>query len=214
MQLKGLKINFLGDSITEGVGVSDRETKKYTSVFERLSGATVRTYGIGGTRIARQNKPSEKPRHDLVFLDRVDDMDADADIVVVFGGTNDFGHGDAAFGSFLARDEYTFYGALHSLVLRLRRRFPNSEIVFMTPLHRTIENRPNPTTGKLLKDYVDAIREVTEYYSIPVIDLYASSGIQPALPGGLDDMTCDGLHPNDKGAERIAKRVLGFLSAL
>ncbi len=27
-------------------------------------------------------------------------MDSDADVVVVFGGTNDFGHGDAKLGTF------------------------------------------------------------------------------------------------------------------
>ena len=38
----------------------------------------------------------------------------------------------------------------------------------------------------------------------------------PAETYGIyfDDMTTDGLHPNDKGAERIARRLLGFLSAL
>ncbi len=214
MNIKGLKINVLGDSITEGVGVSDRETKRYTAVFEAKSGATVRTYGIGGTRIARQHKPSEKPRHDLVFLDRVEGMDADADIIVVFGGTNDFGHGDAAFGCFEDRDEYTFYGAMHSLVLRILRRYPDAEIVFMTPLHRRTESVPKADSGKVLADYVRAIKEVTEYYGIPTLDLYSTSGIQPALPDGMDTMTVDGLHPNDRGAERIADRLLGFLSAL
>lgn len=214
MKLEGLKINFLGDSITEGVGVSDRENLRYTSVFERASGAIVRNYGIGGTRIARQHKPSANPRHDLDFQDRVEGMDADANVVVVFGGTNDFGHGDAAFGCFDDRDEYTFYGAVHSLVLRLKRRYPDAEIVFMTPLHRRTEEEPNPATGKVLADYVRALREVTTYYGIPVLDLYSTSGIQPRMPDGLDDMTCDGLHPNDKGAARIAHRLLGFLSSL
>ena len=214
MELKGLTINILGDSITEGVGVSDRETKKYTSVFERKSGAKVNTYGIGGTRIARQHKPSQKPRHDLVFLDRVEGMDENADIIVVFGGTNDFGHGDAAFGCFDDRDEYTFYGAMHSLILRIKRRFPNAEIVFMTPLHRATESVPKADSGKVLLDYVNAIKEVTTYYGIPTLDLYSISGIQPRTPDGLDGMTVDGLHPNDRGAERIADRLLGFLRSL
>lgn len=214
MNIKGLNINILGDSITEGVGVSDRETKRYTAVFAAKSGANVRTYGIGGTRIARQHKPSVNPRHDLVFLDRVEGMDADADIIVVFGGTNDFGHGDAAFGCFEDRDEYTFYGAMHSLILRILKRYPDAEIVFMTPLHRRTENVPKADSGKVLADYVRAIKEVTEYYGIPTLDLYSTSGIQPALPDGMDTMTVDGLHPNDKGAERIADRLLGFLSAL
>ena len=40
MELKGKKIYFLGDSITEGVGASDAE-HCYVSVFGKLSGAIV-----------------------------------------------------------------------------------------------------------------------------------------------------------------------------
>ena len=97
MNLQGKKINFLGDSITEGHGTSG-EACFFTTLIARETGAVCRNYGIGGTRIARQTIPSEKPRHDLDFPGRVDEMDPDADIVVVFGGTNDFGHGDAPLG--------------------------------------------------------------------------------------------------------------------
>ncbi len=38
-------------------------------------------------------------------------MDNDADIIIVFGGTNDFGNGDAPFGEMSDRTPYTFYGA-------------------------------------------------------------------------------------------------------
>ena len=41
MELKGKKIYFLGDSITEGVGASDAE-HCYVSVFGKLSGAIVK----------------------------------------------------------------------------------------------------------------------------------------------------------------------------
>ena len=41
MELKGKKIYFLGDSITEGVGASDTE-HCYVSVFGKLSGAVVK----------------------------------------------------------------------------------------------------------------------------------------------------------------------------
>ena len=51
MELKGKKIYFLGDSITEGVGASDTE-HCYVSVFGKLSGAVVKNYGISATRIA------------------------------------------------------------------------------------------------------------------------------------------------------------------
>ena len=114
MELKNKKILFLGDSITEGVGASSPE-KCYVSVFGKLSGAEVKNYGIGGTRIAKQSKISLSEESDRDFMSRVDEMDSEADVVVVFGGTNDFGHGDSTIGDFSSRDECTFYGALHIL---------------------------------------------------------------------------------------------------
>ena len=215
MNLNGKKVLFLGDSITEGVGVSAPD-KKYTEVFKSISGADVYNYGIGGTRIARQKTPSKEAKFDLCFLDRVEKMEADADVVVVFGGTNDFGHGDAQFGTFDSRDEFTYYGALHSLAVRLINRYPNAIKVFMTPLHRTNEDGLINEIGlerRKLKDYVEAMREVCEYYSLPVLDLFKNSGLQPAVDIIKSTYMPDGLHPCDKGALLIANRLYGFLAS-
>ena len=56
----------------------------------------------------------------------------------------------------------------------------------MTPLHRVNELRNTGDGNKeenlaILKEYVDIIREVAEYYSLPVLDLYKNSGIQPEI---------------------------------
>ena len=217
MQLKDKKINFLGDSITEGVGVSSIE-KNYVNVFGSISGAKVKNYGISGTRIARQSVRSCEESWDLNFLDRVDTMDSDADIVVVFGGTNDFGHGDAKIGNMSSRDEYTFYGALHSLCNRLINKYPDAEIVFMTPLHRLSEDEPVNDIGIkreiLLSGYVDIIKEVAGFYGLPVLDLFNISGLQPKIDIIREQYMPDGLHPSDKGAQRIANRLYGFLKSL
>ncbi len=217
MELQGKKISFLGDSITEGCGTSCEE-KNYVSVFGRLSGAEVRNYGISGTRIARQTVPSEEPKFDNDFVKRADEMDADADIIVVFGGTNDYGHGDAAFGTFDSHDVHTFYGALHTLCQKLINKYPDAEIVFMTPLHRLEENKQINEFGirnvATLSEYVDAIKEVTKYYAIPTLDLYSVSRLQPEVEVLKERYMPDGLHPNDAGAEIIARRLLGFLKSL
>ena len=93
MELKGKKIAFLGDSITEGVGVSSVE-KIYWNLVGQRTGAEVYGYGIGGTRIAVNRQPNHEPHvEENYFGARVEKMIPDADIVVVFGGTNDFGHG-------------------------------------------------------------------------------------------------------------------------
>ncbi len=217
MKLKNKKVLFLGDSITEGKGASSPE-KCYVSVFGKISGAEVKNYGIGGTRIARQRRKSVKERHDRDFMSRVDGMDGNADVVVVFGGTNDFGHGDSTIGTMESRDEYTFYGALHILCTELINKYPHAEIVFITPLHRISEDDEINEIGLkhevLLSGYVDIIKEVAGYYGLPVLDLFNTSGIQPKVDIIREIYMPDGLHPSDIGAEKIAKRIYSFLSSL
>ena len=217
MELNGKKIAFLGDSITEGHGTSDvRNT--FWNLLARRTGAQCYGYGIGGTRIARQQKPTDE-RWDQDFVSRVDGMIPDADIVVVFGGTNDFGHGDAAFGTMNDRTPDTFCGALHVLYQKLYERYPEAQLVVMTPTHRLSEdegdwNERGIRRVGVLADYVEAIRQAAAYYSIPVLDLWRVSGIQPKIPALQERYMPDGLHPNDAGHARIADKLQGFLQAL
>lgn len=214
MKLEGKKINFLGDSITEGHGVSCVENV-YWSLIKREHGlCEARGYGIGGTRIAKQTVASENPRWDLDFLGRYEEMDNDADVVVIFGGTNDYGHGDAKLGEMSDRSPYTFYGACHTLFEGVINKYPEATIVVMTPLHRDGEEIANELVGAPLVRYVEIIREVAEYYSIPVLDLWRASGMQPAVPALKERYMPDGLHPNDEGQKLIASRLAGFLQTL
>lgn len=208
MELKGKTINFLGDSITEGVGASCVENR-YTDVFAKETDVSImRNYGISATRIANQQKV-ERDVDELSFCQRFDRMDDDADIIVVFGGTNDYEHGDAPFGTFEDRTPETFCGACHYLMKGLIEKYPDKTIVFMAPLHREFEFKNTP-----LKDYVDIIKQTAEYYSIPVVDLFATAGICPALEIHKQTYCPDGLHPNDAGHRRVAMRLKAFLEAL
>jgi len=216
MELKGTKINFLGDSITEGAGTSSHD-KMFTMLIEREYGAICQNYGIGGTRIARQKTPTEE-KWDRDFISRVPEMDNDADIVVVFGGTNDFGHGDAPLGTMNDRTPYTFYGALHCLYTALTEKYPDVPVVILTPLHRLNEDSPKgdnkPAPVGTLKEYVNIIREVAEYYSLPVLDLFKESGLQPKIPVIQQKYVPDGLHPNDDGNAILAHKIARFLETL
>ncbi len=217
MELKGLKIVFLGDSITQGVG-ADKTENRYTDVFQRLSEAIVSNHGISGTRIARQTNPYNEVFDKNDFIKRVDELDSDADIVVIFGGTNDFGHGDAPIGTPNDRDVYTFYGAMHTLCQKLIEKYPGKPIVFMTPLHRlnedSVGNDRNGNPKASLKVYAEIIREICEYYSLPVLDLYKTSCMQPSVEIIQKEFMPDGLHPSSKGHRLIAERIYGFLKAL
>ena len=215
MKLEGKIINFLGDSITEALGVSDQSKTYYARLKEKYGLKKVNGYGISGTRFAEQITPSEYEFYDRYFASRVDEM-TDADAVVVFGGTNDFGHGDAPIGEFADRTPKTFYGACHDLFRRLIEKYPGKPIVIMTPLHRREEDdvRVKHGVSVTLKTYVNIIREVAEYYSLPVCDMFKNSGMQQAIPVIKEKFMPDGLHPNDAGHELIAERLGEFLKNL
>lgn len=219
MDLTNKSIVFLGDSITEGTGTSD-PSRIYWNVVAKRTGSVCHGYGIGGTRIARQRVPSQETRWDRHFGSRVDAMIPDVDIVVVFGGTNDFGHGDAPLGAFADRTEQSFFGAFHVLLQKLIEKYPSAQQLVMTPLHRLNED-DNPfknelayADGKTLEEYVDAIIRVAAYYGILVLDLFRTSGMQPRMPFLQERYMPDGLHPNDAGHELIARRLIGALRSL
>ena len=214
MELKNKVINFLGDSITEGVGASSAETRYVDRVALLAELARANNYGISGTRIARQKNPDPANRFDLDFCMRCTEMDAAADINVVFGGTNDYGHGDAPIGTPEDRTPETFWGACHYLCRTLIETYPDAVTVICTPLHRLSETVPAANSGLPLDAYADIIRTVAAYYSLPVLDLWKMSGMQPAVETVQKKYMPDGLHPSDAGHNLLAERMVGFLRSL
>ncbi len=214
-----MKINFLGDSITTGGGAGGIENS-YVSVFERMTGYEVRRYGVSGTRIAKQSIPSSVASFDEDFQARAPLMEKDADFVFVFGGTNDYGHGDAAIGVFEDKDPYTFYGALRCLIEYLLGVFGREKLCFITPLPRFREDDPQGEIGRKhhaiapLCKYVEVIREVASYYGVPLLDLYAERFFPCPTTDKGDEYTVDGLHPNAKGHALIAERIARYLNEL
>jgi len=218
MELKGKKIAFLGDSITEGYGASCVQNT-YWSILGRETGAEVFGYGVGGTTIAKRNFPLPEPNPNKYFGSRVNDMIEDADIIVAFGGTNDFGGSDPAFGRMEDRRLDTFYGGYHLLLQQLMERYPNGQIVLMTPLHRLTEddglyNEQDGRRGGILLDYVDAIIEVAAFYGLPVVDMFRTCPIQPRVESRRIALMPDGVHPNDAGHRIIADRLISAMKEL
>ena len=213
MKLEGLKFNFLGDSITDGFGVSAPEKVYHQLIKENYGLADAYNYGVSGTRIARQTKlTTERPKNDLDFQLREQVMYRDVDAVVVFGGTNDYGHGDSIFGSIDSDDEdiYTFCGAVNHLISTLQQDYPQAELIFMTPLHRKGEEQPRREGGEPLAEYVKALIAICTRRGVKVIDLFAINPLDPEDPAVIPD----GLHPNDAGHEILARTVGEALLAL
>ncbi len=221
MILEGKIIDFLGDSITEGVGVEDRANNRFDKRIERACGLKASyNYGIGGTRLAHQIKASsEKPRWDLCFCGRAYDLNKDADVIVVFGGTNDYGHGDAPFGTLEDTTPTTYCGAVYWLMNFLKTTYPNAQTVFMTPAHRKGDYKVSSNAKKApdaqpLIEYVKVIEEQGKKLGVPVLNLFEELGIDPNNEEERNAYTIDGLHFNDAGHEFLANALIKFLKAL
>lgn len=224
MEIKGFKVNFLGDSITEGVGVTD-QANRYDNIIKRecnLSQAN--NYSISGSRLAHQIHPSEKPRYDLCFCGRAYDMDESADMVIVYGGVNDYIHGDAPFGSIGDKTPATFCGGVYFLMKYLSDIYPSKPIVFFTParcfLRKEVDDRIVSTHakklpgGKPLIEYAKVIKETAKEFGVYILDLYNDLGLDPHDEQIFEKYTVDGLHFNDAGHQKIAELFKDFIQAI
>lgn len=266
----GKKVVFLGDSITEGMSpeyttgrttpanMANHGHSKYWEITaEKLGVDSVVGYGVTGTCITKTDLNSG-----LDFVERFSAMDDDADLVCVFGGTNDYGLAIPLGTINDSADMSTsFYSALKYLIIGLMKKYPNARIIFCTPLPRfdlsevstvsglkstrkekytkvvesgkwyyydweTSEWAEDDTynqaltdgtatedytdeydhsyrigkiknnQGHMLSDYVNAIKEVCNMYSIPVCDFNTISRIYPYTRKSRYDNIGDGLHPH------------------
>ena len=203
-----LKINFLGDSITKGERATSPE-KGFVSLVGKMLPAEVRNYGISGTRFAIQKAPSAKPEYDRYFASRVNEMNHDADLIFVFGGTNDFGHGDAPIGKLGDKTPETFFGAVDFLVNELLKHYKKEQIIFIEPLYRTDEIKPYNHIKPFLHtmpEYREDLLEALKQYDIEVLKFKDKFGKAENSP-----LYFDHVHPNDEGHKKLAELIVEYL---
>ena len=215
--LSDLTICCFGDSTTwgdNGTGAGGPGISWTSHLGALLDGATVENFGVKGSRLAI------KADRDDSFVERLGGIDADADVYVLFGGVNDFSR-NVPLGQMGSTDTHEFYGALDYLVRGITARSPEARIVVMTPCKTSgIVAKDIPGSfeenhlGLTQAPYVAAVREVADRYSLPVIDLYAGSGVSPFLPEHRERYMPDGLHYSPAGYERLARRIAAGLRAV
>ncbi len=195
----------LGDSITNANGYQP-------IVQEALGFSQVFNYGRGGCCMTAGGERDEGStcRVGTGLLEKYD-------LITIFAGTNDF-RLDKPLGAIgqigVRHDAYTFIGAYQVLIEHLLTTSPSCRLCLWTPLQRDKDGfdiYSLNAAGCRLEDYVHAIKQLGQIYALPVLDLYAVSGINKLT---LDIFTSDRLHPNEAGYARIAGIMASFLEAL
>ncbi|WP_163199114.1 MULTISPECIES: SGNH/GDSL hydrolase family protein [Bifidobacterium] len=209
-----VSINCLGDSTTWGDDGTrgGGPTISWPAHLQRLLGAgTVRNYGIKGCSVAKHPDRTDS------FIERYGDMDPDADIVLVFGGVNDFNYG-LPLGGMGDTDVRCFFGAVDTLIRGLVHRYPDADIVFMTSAKTGgVDHGHFPAffdhnaAGLQQADYADAMKRVCAWYGVPVIDMFNESGMSALTPEHQPAYLPDGLHYSIAGYDRLARRVAAEL---
>ena len=192
-------INFLGDSITEGLKWQKKEV--YCHYLSKWLNIRINNQGYRATKIARQKDDNKD------FNYRLKDLDDKADFTFIFGGTNDYSLGDAELGDINSESYFTFYGALRNLVKDLLKKFDNDKICFILPLSRFDEDKV--INHGNLPQYRNIIKEICDLNKIDYLDLCDELPVPNT--DGKSEYFKDGLHPNKQGHKLIARNIIKYL---
>ncbi len=226
-QWNGARVAFLGDSIID-VNQVAASNNTFPNFLEEILGIEAYVYGISGHNMSQIVPQAEK-------LEAEHGQAVDA--IIVFVGTNDYNANiplgewysyDTQTtnhnGNIVERkhreliyDDSTFRGRTNSTMRFLKSHYPDKQIILLTPLHRGFADfaatniQPEESfsngCGLFIEDYVTAIKEVSNVWAVPVIDLNSISGLYPLQQEQqryFRNPDHDLLHPNTPGQLRMA----------
>lgn len=205
------KIVAIGDSITQGTG--DGAGGFLAALKSKYPTITTVNLGVGSTTFAVNDSVPANASSGCIF-ERIDDIPADADYIILQGGLNDFFHRDTygvQYGEYVANlHKYPFnayydgsyhqlyygaeYGGTLSQVFYQETfcgAFEMSLVKIMTRFYdkKYVLLIPHDPTGSAeLAKYLDAEARICKKYGFPCIDLRLSAGMPriKAIAGGND----------------------------
>jgi len=210
----GKTMAIFGDSISQLTGVYHTPATVWNTLVAQALGMTVLNYAIAGACVSKSTPASAY----TPIIDVYPTASDDADLVVVFGGTNDWNLANCPFGTITDADNTTFCGTINLLCEGLLTKYVGKTICFILPIKRKKTNGnidSTNTLGKTLRDYCDAIETICGRKSIPVFDAWKNSGLTPFNAANCTANFGDlSIHPNAAGHIILANAIQGFLSIL
>ena len=232
-----MEIVVLGDSITGLV----RDETGFSSLLESYLDTSVENCAIGGASAALRSEELEDAKiyndQSLVSLTKsivnqelpvsIDNKEAQEVInnidfsktkyFLIGYGLNDYFLGIKTDDEKDPLNETTYGGALRSSIARLQKAYPDAEIVIMSPTYCQFysygkvasDSNTNDIGSGVVPDYVTVARNVAEEYHVLFLDNYEGLGVN--IKNGADYLE-DAVHFNEKGRQKLAKRVAWFLA--
>jgi lysophospholipase L1-like esterase len=187
-----IRVACVGDSITWGYGIPDREHKSYPAQLAALLGKKwdVRNFGVNGaTALKHGTLPYNQQQ---AFRDA---LSFEPDVVVIKLGTNDT---NAKSWPAHKKEFLSDYLDLIRSFAELKTR-PRIFLCRPVPLFRD-RGKDYDTDKILTEEVIPKINEAAKEMKLSVIDLYAPFE-------GKAELFPDGVHPNAEGAGIMAREV-------
>ncbi|MGE5611622.1 MAG: GDSL-type esterase/lipase family protein [Bacillota bacterium] len=189
-----IRVACVGDSITFGAGVEDRERNHYPAQLGRMLGPKweVRNYGVSGTTLLKKGDMPYWKRSEYQQA-----LDWKPDVVIIKLGTNDTKPQNWKY-----KDEYV--ADYEDLIGQFRKVNPAVRVYACLPVPAFPGNwgiREAVIKGEV----IPRVRQVAKESHVQLIDLYA------ALEG-KKELVPDTVHPNAKGAGVMARTIYKVLT--
>ena len=185
-----VRVACIGNSITDGSGIDMAERFGYPAQLQTLLGKDywVRNFGVGARTML--NKGDHPYMQELAWRDA---LAFRPDVVVIKLGTNDSKDDNWKHGGEYQHD-------LQQMVDSLRALPSKPRIILATPIPAF---KPSWTINDsvIVNGVIPVIRKVAKTNKLEVIDLHTLMADDQAL------ILSDGIHPNDKGARRMAEHI-------
>lgn len=205
--LYGKKITCTGNSIT--AATHSVPGHGYIEQIADAHGMVVDNHAIWGAIIPQGHPRASGDVTDIGCIhDTLDDMDTDADIVIMSGSINDCEYySDTNFlgeitGDFSTElDSTTFYGALEDMCKKALQKWAGKPIIYVIEHRMTLDNT---TYGQYYLKLHEAIVKVMNKWGISIVDLFNDCPSLNYNEGYKTKYTTGGgTHPNYEGYERF-----------
>ena len=191
-----VRVACIGNSITFGAGIRNRSRDSYPSVLARMLGDNywVKNFGVSARTMLNKgdhpymNEPAYK--NALAF---------NPNIVVIKLGTNDSKSFNWKYRADFMKDAQTMIDAFKGL--------PSQPKIYLCYPSKAYLTGDGINDDIISKEIIPMIKKLAKKNDLSVIDLHTAMD-------GMPELFPDRIHPNEKGAQVMAKAVYQSISAL
>lgn len=199
------KVACVGDSITYGFGLDDRQNECYPAQLQKLLGSdyVVKGFGRNGACI---RKNGGLPYMSTIEFFRAIDWDADAYIICL--GTNDLVNKiDDEFLKAFKEDYKELIRAIQEQTGILERA-KDYEPIYLAEIPPVPQLFKTWDEEKAIREINNTINGITNEYHLKHVDFNSCFG----WADEAEDLFSDGIHPNARGAKLLAERAYSDLN--